>query len=85
MEGAQLIYNERKLFELCQGATINFVSAKEGSSEEVFVSVPKVMMQNMMDVVQLFYAIRKSQTFSIFIKYNELSLMDTTIDEDLEG
>jgi len=51
----------------------------------VFVSVPKVMMQNMMDVVQLFYAIRKSQTFSIFIKYNELSLMDTTIDEDLEG
>ena len=39
----------------------------------------------MMDVVQLIYAIRKNQTFSIFIKFNQLSLIDTAIDEDLEG
>ena len=39
----------------------------------------------MVDVVQLFYAVRKSQTFSIFIKYNQLSLVDSSIDEDLEG
>jgi hypothetical protein len=77
MEGVQLLCNDKKLFEIGEGSIISFIEpSPETPYEQISIKIPKMVLENMAEIIPLVYAMRKNQRYSVFIKYSSLNLID---------